>query len=610
MTDTRHPAVVVFGSAENHRVPASAPTIRNPSDVSIDETTFVIVDTETTGGRAGQDSLIEIGAVRVVGGEVVDTFQQLIDPGRAVPKRITWLTGISTAMVFGQPSLREVMPEYQAFLGDAIMVAHNLPFDARFLDVAMIEAGLAPIQNDAVDTLRLARRLLPSLPSKGLSGLTEHFGITVNGRHRALGDAEATAKLLSILLDRLKLEFGVETAADLLGWQRKRYTETRREPAHLRKIRDQTLPHLPERPGVYFMHDSRGRVIYVGKAKVLKNRVRSYFTSVDNHPPRTKKLVRDVRDVTWKETGTELSALLEESALIKNYLPTHNRALRKYKDYPFLRLDAQHDFPTISWTPRLAHDGAEYYGPLSSRGHAEEMVELIGRLFRLRECEDTVLRLGRPCLYAQMGRCGAPCVENAGASAYGTEVERVRRFLTGHDTEALFTVEAAMHDAASNLEFENAGWYRDQLRRLERSLGRQGQIATAVHEHHAVLVEPLAPGYADFPNGGAQLFLIRHGRLVRRFDLPAEHDADAVDDLRGALAEAFDPALDPPESHRRPDVDEMSTLASWMRLHPDQSRQIRWSAELDPDDFLEAVRDAAIRVNANDEARAVGEEDP
>lgn len=560
--------------------------------MTVEQATFVIVDTETTGSRAGEDRLIEVGAAKLVGGEIVDTFQQLIDPGRHVPRRITRLTGISTAMVYGQPAAAEVMPQFVEFLGDAILVAHNLPFDARFLDVALAEAGLPPLQNPSLDTLRLARRLLSSLPSKGLSKLTQHFGITVNGRHRALGDAAATAELLVILLERMRLEFGVETVEDLLAFQRRRYKDTRREPSHLKKIREQTLPLLPDRPGVYFMHDSRGRVIYVGKAKSLRNRVRSYFTGIENHTPKTRKLVRDVRDVTWKETGTELAALLEESKLIKNYLPVYNRAQRRYRDYPFLRLDTTHGYPSISWTPRIAHDGAEYYGPLGRRGQAEELVELIGRMFLLRECDDPVFTLGRPCLYHQMGRCGAPCAGGEGAEQYELEVERVRRFLTGQDTEAVDMVEEAMREAAAAREYEAAGWYRDQLRRLQRTLGRQRKIASAVHEHDAVLVEPLAAGYEGL-EAGAQLFLIRHGRLAGRVDLPAAPGPDETADLRAALAETFDPGLAPPEAHLRPDVDEMRMLANWMRLHPEGARQVRWRPERDPDEFLDLVLDAA-----------------
>ena len=569
--------------------------MRSSPLMDTDRAEFVIVDTETTGSRAGDDRIIEIGAARLIGGEIVDTFQQLVDPGRHVPNRITRLTGISNGMVYGQPSAAEVLPRFVDFLGDAILVAHNLPFDARFLDVALAEAGLPPLQNASLDTLRLARRLLSSLPSKGLSKLTQHFGIEVKGRHRALGDAAATAELLTILLERLRLEFNVTTVDGLLNFQRRRYKDTRREPTHLKKIRDQILPGLPDRPGVYFMRDGRGSVIYVGKAKSLRNRVRSYFTSVDAHVPKTRKLVRDVRDVTWQETGTELSALLEESRLIKNYLPVYNRAQRRYRDYPFIRLDTTHRAPTLSWTPRIANDGAEYYGPLGRRGQAEELVELIGRLFMLRECADNVYDLGRPCLYYEMGRCGAPCAGGDGREQYELEVDRVRRFLTGQDAEAVEMVEDAMRQAAATREYEAAGWYRDQLRRLQRTMGRQRRIASAVHEHHAVLVEPLAPGY-DGLEGGAQLFLIRYGRLAARVDLPADPGPDEVADLRAALAEAFDPGLAPPESHLRPDVDEMRMLANWMRLHPDGARQVRWTSDRDPDDFLDAVLTAAAEA--------------
>ena len=573
--------------------------------LKIEDATFVIVDTETTGSRPGDDALIEIGAVRLRGGEQLDTFQQLIDPGRHVPSRITRLTGISTAMVYGQPSAAEVLPGFLDFLGDSILVAHNLPFDARFLDVALDAAGLPPLRNQAIDTLRLARRLLSSLPSKGLSKLTKHFGITVHGRHRALGDAVATAELLVILLDRLRLEFQIDSVDELLSFQHRRYRDTRREPKHLKRIRADVLPALPDRPGVYFMRDGKGRVIYVGKAKNLKNRVRSYFAGVDNHPPKTKKLVRDVRDVTWQETGTELAALLEESRLIKNYLPVYNRALRRYRDYPFLRLDTSHEAPTLSWTSRIAADDAEYYGPLGRRGQADEMVELIGRLFKLRECDDSIYRLGRPCLYHEMGRCAAPCVDPEALAAYPLEVDRVRAFLTGDDHDALAEIEVAMREAAANHEFESAGWYRDQLRRLERTLGRQEHVASAVHEHHAVLVEPLAPGYAGL-RGGAQLFLIRYGRLVGRVELPADPGPDELQDLHDTLAETFDPALPRPEAHGRPDVDQMRMVASWMRLHP--TRQVRWDESTDLDAFVDVVAEAAATV-VPDDAAPVGEED-
>ncbi|MEM9999040.1 MAG: DEDD exonuclease domain-containing protein [Bacteroidota bacterium] len=566
---------------------------------AIDKTTFVVTDTETTGARAGEDRLIELAAVKLRGGQIVGTFQHLINPERHIPQRITRLTGITTAMVYEQPTAAEVLPGYLDFLGDGLLVAHNLPFDQRFLDVELDLAGLPPMTNEALCTLRLARRLLSALPSKGLAALTAHYGLKNDARHRALGDATVTAHVLLRLLDQLRIEFGATTIADVLAFQRKRYKDTRRAPKHLEKIRQERLPLLPDRPGVYFMKDRRDRVIYVGKAKSLRNRVRSYFTGIEAHPPKTRKLLRDVRDVHWTETGSELRALLDESRLIKQMLPVYNRAQRRYRSYPFLRLDTTHRFPTLSQTPIIRNDGAEYYGPIGRRGQAEELLELVGRLFQLRECEEPTFRMGRACLYHEMGRCTAPCEGGHGAARYGDVVEQVRRFLTGKDDSALEIVEQKMRQAAARLDFEEAGFYRDQYRRLERTLGRQQHIASAVHDHHAVLVEP------GLREGDVQLFVIRHGRLVAMHDLPVPPSPDDEAALEALLAEHFDPSVAPPDVIGKADVDQTRILLHWMHRHPDRARQIRWH---DGDD-LDAMREAILETASHSAAHQTADLD-
>ena len=555
----------------------------------ISEATFVVTDTETTGSRAGDDRVIEIGAVKVQGGEITESFQRLINPGRHIPRRISQITGISTGMVFDQPTAEEVLPEFLDFLGDAVFVAHNLPFDLRFLEVELEIAGLEGLRNPCLDTLRLARRLYSALPSKGLSKLTRYFEIEVNGRHRALGDAEATAQLLLLFIDRLRTEFGIETVDGLLGFQRRRYRDTRREPSHLKRIRAEVLPNLPDLPGVYFMRDRRNAVIYVGKAKSLKNRVRSYFAAVDNHRPEIRRLVRDVRDITWEETGTELSALIEESKAIKRHTPAYNRLQLKYRDYSFLRLDTTHAFPTLSRTVCIHSDGAEYYGPISRRKSADEMVELINRLFQLRECDDGTFALGRPCLYHDMGRCAAPCVGGEAEAAYPMVVEQVRTFLAGRDDTVLDMVEEAMLEASAMMEYEQAGWFRNQLGRLRRALNGRRQLVSAVHDHHAVLLEPLADG------SGTQLFLIRYGRLVARINVPTDPSPAHEAETRSALTEHFDPSLPPPERFDRPDVDEIRIIAHWMGLRENATKQVQWVPDTVFEEFEERIRNAMSR---------------
>jgi DNA polymerase-3 subunit epsilon len=558
--------------------------------VRLEDATFVVTDTETTGTRAAEDRLIEIGAVKVRGGEVVGTFQSLIDPQRHVPRRITRITGLSTAAVFGEPTAAEVLPAFLDFLGDGVLVAHNLPFDLRFLQAELERAGLAPVENEAVCTLRLARRLLPALPSRGLTALAAHFGIANSARHRALGDAEATAEVLGVFLDRLRSGFGVETVADLVAFQRRRYKDAAGEPKHVRHIRETYLPGLPDRPGVYFMKRKNGEVLYVGKAKSLRNRVRSYFTGIDAHPQRLRKLVRDVRVVEWEETGSELAALLLESKLIKRHLPRYNRAQRRYKSYPFLRLDTAHRFPTLGWSPTVRADGAEYYGPLGRRRTAEEVVELVGRVFGLRECDRSTWRTasaeGQPCLYAAIDRCAAPCTDE-GAAAYAAEVERVRRFLRGDGTEVVEAVEEAMRAAAAERAFEQAGWYRDQLDRLRKMVARQRPFAAPVHDQHAVLVEP------GLRAGEVQLFVLRFGRLVETRSLPVPPSAEDVAELRGRIATHFDPAAEAPPLFERADVDEINILARWVRMNEESAHHVHWRPGRSPEDMVAAVLRAA-----------------
>ena len=549
----------------------------------IREATFVIVDTETTGTSAANDRLLEVAAVKVRGGEVVDQFAQLINPQRSVPRRITMLTGISTAMVFDEPPIAEVLPRFLAFLGDDVLVAHNLPFDLGFLNAELRRAGHDPLKNPTLCTLRLARRLLRGLRSKALSSLISFFNLVVEGRHRALGDALAAKDILLRFIDQIEAEHEVETLDDLLRFQHRTYSNVSTPPKHVQAIRETVLPRLPDAPGVYFMKDRQGGIIYIGKAKSLRHRVRSYFTGIEAHPERTRKLVRTVRDVVWIETGSELAALLLESRLIKEHQPRFNRAHRRYRNRPFIRLDTTHAAPRITLSTYLQDDGAEYFGPLSGRRQAELVADVINQLFLLRECDDDTFKMGRRCLYADIGRCAAPCVDSAATAAYPDEVERVRNFLTGHDRSVLDLLETRMQAAAAALDYEQAAEYRDWCQRLERMLTRQQEVAAPVLDHNAVLVQP---GVED---GAVQLFLVRFGRHAETVTLSQPPPPDEVDRLRRRLAHHFDAARERPARYFKKEVDEVRLLAHWMYLHRDSTLPVRWTPSRDLDEFLDEI---------------------
>ncbi len=534
------------------------------------DATFVVADTETTGVKAGgADRVTEIGAVKVRGGEVIGRFQQLIDPQRSVPSRIAQITGITSAMVFGQPTAGAVLPRFLDFLGGHVLVAHNLPFDERFLNAELRRLGRPPLPNEGLCTLRLARRLLPGLPSKGLSRLIDFYGIRVEGRHRALGDAEATAVVLKKFLSQLAFEHEVETVGALLAFQRRSYRQIRRVPSHLRRLREHVLPHVPDAPGVYFMKGSGGATLYIGKAASLRKRVRSYFRAVEAHEARRRKLVKAVRDVEWQETPSELDALLLESRLIKQEKPRFNRAQRRYRTRPFIRLDLAEAFPRLTWVRRWAADGAAYYGPLGRGRQAEFVLELLRRFFPLRTCGDERLAQGRRCLYASIGQCTAPCEGGDGAEDYADVVAHVRAFLTGQDDSLLDRLEQEMKQAAARMEYERAAEYRDWHTKAARFLDRRRCVGAAVQDHHAVLVEHVR-------GGAARLYAVRFGQHVATLAL-TDKGAEARRAHAAAwLAEHFDPEAAPPETLSKRAVDEMRLLAHWMYRHRGALTHVRW----------------------------------
>ena len=556
------------------------------------DATFVVTDTETTGTSAASNRIIELAAVKVRGGEVVDRFQQLVNPGRSIPKRITRLTSITTGMVFDAPPIEEVLPAYLDFLGEGVFTAHNLSFDRGFVNAELKRTGRAPLENDMLCTLRLARRLLPGLRSKGLSRLIQFYDLQVSSRHRALGDAKATTTVLQQFLSQLDFEHEITTLDELLTFQHKSYQSVRRVPPHIRTLRENALPELPDAPGVYFMKRANGTILYIGKAKRLSDRVRSYFNAIESHATRRRKLMSKVREVTWTTTETELGALMLESRLIKKHKPTYNRAQRRYRSRPFVRLDTTEDYPRLSWRYTLEDDGAEYYGPLRNREQAERVIDIASRFFQLRECDDGQFHLGQRCLYADMDRCTAPC-ETDDAGRYATEIDRVRAFLMGQDRSVLEQIEARMQQAAENLEFEQAAEFRDGLEQLERMYDRQRTVAAPVLEHNAVLLAPDG-------DHEAEVVLVRYGRPVctLRCQMPLA-DADP-ERLQESFATHFTPARVRPDTLTKRDVDEIRLLAHWTYKRRDDLVQVRWSAGTAPEALLERIR--AIMSGVHEEA--------
>ena len=279
---------------------------------------FVIVDLETTGGAHVENHITEIGMVRYKNGEIVDSYETLINPERPIPPFIARLTGITDDMVADAPTFLNKADEIAEFIGDAIFVAHNVGFDYNFLKKEFKTIG-RDFNQKRLCTVRLSRKIMPGLPSYSLGKLCNSLGISIKNRHRALGDAMATAKLFHLIAGYDENNF-IEKSLNARSKEAVL-------PPHLSKS---VFESLPRSTGVYFFRDNKGKVIYVGKAKNIQKRALDHFRSATKKELEMRPLIHDV---DYEETGSELFALIRECQEIKKLWPAFNSTNKRYGSY-------------------------------------------------------------------------------------------------------------------------------------------------------------------------------------------------------------------------------------------------------------------------------------
>jgi excinuclease ABC subunit C len=295
------------------------------------------------------------------------------------------------------------------------------------------------------------------------------------------------------------------------------------------------LQNLPLSPGVYLHKDDAGKIIYIGKAKNLRNRVRSYFQSGRGHDRKTRELVRRIRDLEFIVTDTEVEALVLESNLIKQHKPRYNILLKDDKQYPHLKLTINEPFPRVMITRRIQRDGALYFGPFLPASMARRTIDLINRTFQLRTCDIEIDgRLPRPCLEYHIKRCLGPCVKGLCTPAEYTEAVRdVRLLLEGKNRELADTLEARMIEASDEMRFEMAAKYRD-MRKTVMALAEQQKMATSPERDVDIF------GYhREGPRLALQLFTMREGKIVGRREFFWEDLQDEGFDASAFLSEVL-----------------------------------------------------------------------
>lgn len=274
---------------------------------------------------------------------------------------------------------------------------------------------------------------------------------------------------------------------------------------------EEKLQRLPDKPGVYLMHDAAGEVIYVGKASSLKNRVRSYFRGQKSQPVKTQSLVKNIHDFEYIVTDTEVEALILEFNLIKKHDPKYNVMFRDDKSYPYLKVTLNEEYPRLEITRNMHKDGARYFGPYTSVGALNETVRLLRKLFPLRTCKQAAFeQRKRACLNAHIKRCPGPCVGDISREKYLEMVREVLLFMEGKQEALLSKLNQRMLEYSENLDFEKAARIRDQINAIQAVLEKQ-KIESVGGEDQDVIA--MARGSDEVC---IQVFYVRQGKLMGR----------------------------------------------------------------------------------------------
>jgi DNA polymerase-3 subunit epsilon len=539
--------------------------------VPLDEVDFVVVDLETTGGSPADSRITEVGAVRLRGGGRLGTFHTLVNPGTPIPRTITHLTGIDDRMVSGAPPLEWVLPSFAEFARGCVFVAHNAHFDFTFLNVALSRLDYDPLPPPPVCTARLARRVVwPDVPNVRLRTLAGYFRTAARPTHRALPDAEACAEVLLGLLD-LGGRLGIRTLGELHAAVRARGR------ANYGKIR--LAERLPTGAGVYLFRGRDGRVLYVGKSKDVRTRVKSYFYG--DSRKRMEDLLAETVTVDAVPCDSELEALVVEARLIRAHEPTYNRRGKTWRRYAYLRIDPTEAFPRIK-VVREPKGGGVVLGPFASSQLARLAKEALEEAVPIRRCTTAMRASTRfaPCALAEMGRCTAPCDGRIHPERYGELVRSLVSSLS-EPAELLDALGERIRRLAEERRFEEAALARDRLRALAEALWRFRADRWLLSPEELVLRD----------DSGAR-FRLRRGGLVRNDD----------DDPLGTPCP-------------RDRADELSVLRAWLAGHPvrlestDEPLAEPVAGGLALRSLLDRLRGAA-RDGPTDRASAVGRTDP
>jgi len=514
----------------------------------------VIVDLETTGTspRSGA-GITEIGAVKVRGGEVLGEFATLVNPGEPIPPFISVLTGITDAMVASAPRIGAALPAFIEFCGsdETVIVAHNAPFDLGFLRAAARELEIAFPAFQVVDTVRLARSIIPRDEARDckLATLARLFRSDTTPTHRALDDARATNDVLHGLIARLG-NLGVHSLEDLKTFTG-RTTETQKRKRHL-------ADQVPTGPGVYIFRDAKGEALYIGTSRNLRARVKSYFTSAETRR-RITEMIGYAERIDTIPCATALEAQIRELRLIAAGKPRYNRRSRNPERASWLRL-TEELFPRLSLTRDPQSIAAEkgWCGPFTSRNEAALALEAIYEAIPIRQCTPRITtssqKRGSACILLDLAKCGGACIGAQSDSDYQTQVAAVLEAMHRDAGVVSRPLRQRMARLALDERYEEAAAMRDRLGAFIRAVARGQRLSALTRIPHLIAAKAT-------PTGGWEFACIRYGRLAGTTVARSNLEARACIDALTLTSEQVSPSAGPTPAAS---YEESELLLKWL----------------------------------------------
>ncbi|MCL4500139.1 MAG: excinuclease ABC subunit UvrC [Chloroflexi bacterium] len=363
---------------------------------------------------------------------------------------------------------------------------------------------------------------------------------------------------------------------------------------------ERRLDSLPTRPGVYQFRDDNGRLLYVGKAVNLRNRVRSYFRDTQASR-KVARMVREIADFDITVVDSELEALILECSLIKAHRPHYNVKLRDDKQYPLIRVTTADEWPRADIVRHRRDDGNQYFGPWADSSSVRSMLALLNKLFPFRTCPREITGHDpRPCLQFHIKRCLGPCIGATSREEYRSVIDRMCRFLSGRYEEVVSDLREKMESAAEATEFERAAYFRDQIRTIEKIMERQ-RVLGSTNDNADLIAFARDNGQTC-----VQVFFVRGGRMVERASFPMinTQDEPSQDIMTAFLKQFYDQAAQvPPEILIPNELDEASVIQEWLHRTRGSTVVIRGPANVEETERIRLVEENAVEALAQMKAK-------